>query len=52
VFVAPMLLGDPLARSITEDLGIRALADGLRFRLEGLRRSGPDALLEFVPESP
>lgn len=52
VFVAPMLLGDPLARPMADDLGIRALADSLRFRFDRFRRSGPDALLEFVPESP
>ena len=52
VFVAPLLLGDPLARPIVDDLGIRALANGLRFRIEGIRRCGPDAMIEFVPESP
>jgi len=45
LFVAPKLLGDPKAIPMVEDLGVRALCEAKRFRIEALKKVGEDVLL-------
>jgi diaminohydroxyphosphoribosylaminopyrimidine deaminase/5-amino-6-(5-phosphoribosylamino)uracil reductase len=49
LFMAPVVLGDPMARSLTGDMGIRELSASLGFRIVEAARSGPDLRIELEP---
>jgi len=52
LFVAPRLLGDPLAPAWVADLGLRDLGSSLPFEVLRTRRTGPDVCIELRPATP
>ncbi|MBL6975553.1 MAG: bifunctional diaminohydroxyphosphoribosylaminopyrimidine deaminase/5-amino-6-(5-phosphoribosylamino)uracil reductase RibD [Deltaproteobacteria bacterium] len=51
LFMAPRLLGDPSARPLCDDMGIRTLDHALQFTVIHTRRLGPDIMVEMEPGS-
>jgi diaminohydroxyphosphoribosylaminopyrimidine deaminase/5-amino-6-(5-phosphoribosylamino)uracil reductase len=49
LFLAPRLLGDPGARPLTSDLGLRRMAETMGFQVVRLARSGPDVRIDLEP---
>ena len=47
VYVAPLLLGDEMAKGVVRGRVVDALTAGKRWRLTRLRRSGPDVELTY-----
>jgi diaminohydroxyphosphoribosylaminopyrimidine deaminase/5-amino-6-(5-phosphoribosylamino)uracil reductase len=52
LFVAPRLLGDPMALPLVGDLGLRDLAAARSFCVKSIRSVGPDVRIDLAPDTP